>query len=86
MLYVSCALFLWKRRKQNPISLFLLAYITLLLSIETIFVGVQANTVQMIYIDNRNYPGGPWKFFLDTQKPGRERHILRDTLCSDVFV
>ncbi|SJL08136.1 uncharacterized protein ARMOST_11499 [Armillaria ostoyae] len=67
VLYVSCALFLWKRRKQNPISLFLLAYITLLLSIETIFVGVQANTVQMIYIDNRNYPGGPWQFFLDTQ-------------------
>ncbi|KAG7440194.1 uncharacterized protein BT62DRAFT_938261 [Guyanagaster necrorhizus] len=67
VLYVSCATYLWKRRKQNPIALFLLAYITLLLSIEAIFVGVQANTVQMIYIDNRNYPGGPWQFFLDTQ-------------------
>jgi hypothetical protein len=28
---------------------------------------VQANTVQSIYIDNRNYPGGPWIYFLATQ-------------------
>lgn len=28
---------------------------------------VQANTVQSIYIDNRNYPGGPWQYFLATQ-------------------
>jgi hypothetical protein len=28
---------------------------------------VQANTVQSIYIDNRNYPGGPWTYFLATQ-------------------
>lgn len=40
----------------------------LLMSIEITFVGVQANTVQMIYIDNRNYPGGPWQYFLDTQQ------------------
>jgi hypothetical protein len=47
--------------------MFLLFYITLLLAIQTIYVVVQANTVQSIYIDNRNYPGGPWEYFLATQ-------------------
>lgn len=28
---------------------------------------MQARTVQVIYIDNRNYPGGPWAYFLATQ-------------------
>ncbi|KAJ7220873.1 hypothetical protein GGX14DRAFT_336155, partial [Mycena pura] len=67
LLYVNCALFLWKRRKQNRQSMFLLAYMTFMLLIESLFVAVQARTVQMIYIDNRNYPGGPWAFFLASQ-------------------
>jgi len=29
---------------------------------------VQANTVQSMYIDNRNFPGGPWAYFLATQQ------------------
>lgn len=40
---------------------------TLLLAVETMFVGVQANTVIVMYVDNRNYPGGPWQWFLATQ-------------------
>jgi hypothetical protein len=28
---------------------------------------VQANAVQSMYIDHRNYPGGPWSYFLQTQ-------------------
>ena len=40
---------------------------TLLLLIETLFCIVQARSVQLMYIDNRNYPGGPWQYFLDTQ-------------------
>ena len=28
---------------------------------------VQANTVQSMYVDHRNYPGGPWVYFLETQ-------------------
>jgi hypothetical protein len=47
--------------------MFLLFYSTLLLAIQTIFMVVQANVVQSIYIDNRNYPGGPWVYFLATQ-------------------
>ncbi|KAJ7658455.1 hypothetical protein B0H17DRAFT_1213202 [Mycena rosella] len=66
-LYMHCVLYLWKRRNINRSAIFLLAYITTLLSVEVVFVVVQAKTVQMIYIDNRNYPGGPWAFFLATQ-------------------
>lgn len=47
--------------------MFLILYSTLLLSVQTIYMDVQANTVQSIYIDNRNYPGGPWAYFLATQ-------------------
>ncbi|RDB29451.1 hypothetical protein Hypma_016082 [Hypsizygus marmoreus] len=67
VLYTSCAIFLWKTRKERRQSKYLLAYITLLLCIETLFMIVQARTVQDMYIDNRNYPGGPWTYFLATQ-------------------
>ncbi|TCD70268.1 hypothetical protein EIP91_004169 [Steccherinum ochraceum] len=67
VLYISCASYLWKHRKGSRNKLFLLAYITLLLVIETIFVIVQGRTVQVVYIENRDYPGGPWQYFLDTQ-------------------
>ncbi|KAJ3484765.1 hypothetical protein NLI96_g5420 [Meripilus lineatus] len=67
VMYTSCALYLWRVRREKKSALYILAYITLLLSVETIFVAVQARTVQVVYIDNRNYPGGPWAYFLATQ-------------------
>jgi len=33
----------------------------------TIYLIVQARTVQLVYIDNRNYPAGPWAWFLNYQ-------------------
>ena len=60
-------MYLWKQRAQRRSALFLLAYITVLIMVETIFVIVQARTVQVLYVDNRNYPGGPWAYFLATQ-------------------
>ena len=45
----------------------LISYLALLAIVDTIFVIVQARTVQVIYVENRNYPGGPWAYFLDTQ-------------------
>ncbi|KAJ7725651.1 hypothetical protein DFH07DRAFT_946202 [Mycena maculata] len=66
-LYVGSALFLWKQRRDSRQCIFLLAYMTCMLLIESLFVAVQARTVQFIYVDNRNYPGGPWAFFLATQ-------------------
>ncbi|KAJ7469753.1 hypothetical protein B0H11DRAFT_2043274, partial [Mycena galericulata] len=67
VLYVNCARYLWRRRKDGRQPMFLLAYMTCMILIESLFVAVQARTVQFIYIDNRNYPGGPWAFFLASQ-------------------
>ncbi|KAJ7736865.1 hypothetical protein B0H16DRAFT_110334 [Mycena metata] len=67
MLWLNCARFLWGRRKSGLQAKILLVYMTSMLLIESLFVAVQARTVQMIYIDNRNYPGGPWAFFLASQ-------------------
>ncbi|KAK7012271.1 hypothetical protein R3P38DRAFT_3020413 [Favolaschia claudopus] len=67
VLWANCALWLWKRRRHGRQPMLLLSYMTAMLLIESLFVAVQARTVQFIYIDNRNYPGGPWKFFLESQ-------------------
>ncbi|KAJ7807860.1 hypothetical protein B0H14DRAFT_3881764 [Mycena olivaceomarginata] len=67
-LYIGCARYLWTRKEHTWQRMFLLGYITLMLLIESIFVAVEARTVQYIYIDYRNYPGGPWAFFLNSQK------------------
>nr|GAT49119.1 predicted protein [Mycena chlorophos] len=67
VLYVTCARFLLQRRGHSRQHLFLLAYITLIMLLESLFTAVQARTVQMVYIDNRNYPGGPWNYFLNSQ-------------------
>lgn len=34
---------------------------------QSVFVGVQCRTVQLMFIDNRDYPGGVWEYFLATQ-------------------
>ncbi|KAH8106927.1 hypothetical protein BXZ70DRAFT_261697 [Cristinia sonorae] len=67
MLYISCARYLFSERKRGRNPLYILAYITLLLITQTILCIVQARTVQVMYIDNRNFPGGPWAYFLATQ-------------------
>lgn len=45
----------------------MLAYITFLFIVQSVFVGVQSRTVQLMFVDNRNYPGGVWAYFLATQ-------------------
>ena len=67
VLYAACARYLWSQRRSRRHALFLLAYITFVLCVQTIFIAVQARTVQLVYIDNRNYPGGPWAYFLSSQ-------------------
>ncbi|KIJ27597.1 hypothetical protein M422DRAFT_37667 [Sphaerobolus stellatus SS14] len=68
ILYLITARYLWSYSKiRERRLLFLLGYITMLLVWETIFIVVQAITVQDIYVDHRNYPGGPWAYFLATQ-------------------
>lgn len=68
MLYLACARYLWNQRQKRKLQpLFLLAYITVLILVETVYVAVQHRTIQDMYVDNRNYPGGPWQYFLATQ-------------------
>ncbi|KAF8974247.1 hypothetical protein BDZ97DRAFT_1751085 [Flammula alnicola] len=67
-LYISCAMFLWNaRRVRGRRFMVLLGYITTLIIIATLFAAVQARTTEETYIDNRNYPGGPWQYFLSTE-------------------
>ena len=47
--------------------LFIMAYLTVLLSLSSLWVAVGTWTTVDIYISNRNYPGGPWAYFLATQ-------------------
>lgn len=68
VLYVWCVLHLRSRRKRRgKIMTFLLLYVTILLCLETMFVGAATWTVQEMYINNYQYPGGPWAYFLATQ-------------------
>ncbi|KAF8640860.1 hypothetical protein AX17_000508 [Amanita inopinata Kibby_2008] len=68
VLYTMCALYLWSQRsRRGKNMLFLLAYITVLLILESMFASVGARTVEDVYVNNRNYPGGPWAYFLATQ-------------------
>ncbi|KAF8992988.1 hypothetical protein BDQ17DRAFT_1253340 [Cyathus striatus] len=67
VLYLSCAIFFWKQRKLRKKSIILIVYMTLLMGIQTMLAAAQARVIQEIYIDNRNYPGGPWAYFLSHQ-------------------
>ncbi|KAJ7876050.1 hypothetical protein B0H14DRAFT_2714429 [Mycena olivaceomarginata] len=89
-LYIGCARYLWTRKEHTWQRMFLLGYITLMLLIESIFVAVEARTVQFVYIDNRNYPGGPWSFFLNSQTAAVNvifyATLFLLTFLSDLFV
>ncbi|PFH45792.1 hypothetical protein AMATHDRAFT_51461 [Amanita thiersii Skay4041] len=68
VLYIICARYLWSQRKaRGVVMLRLLAYITLLIVIESLSVAATARATQELFVDNRNYPGGPWQYFLATQ-------------------
>ncbi|KAJ6612711.1 hypothetical protein B0H10DRAFT_2278854 [Mycena sp. CBHHK59/15] len=73
VLYLACARILWgkmgKTSRTRKTSSFLLAYITILCILNTMWTGVSAFGLQATYIDNRNYPaaapdgpGGPIAF------------------------
>jgi len=66
-MYFSCMQVLWNQKNTRRFSTFLMIYLTVLFITMIIFSSVSAGTVQQIYIDNRNYPGGPWTYFLATQ-------------------
>ncbi|EJD46589.1 hypothetical protein AURDEDRAFT_20524, partial [Auricularia subglabra TFB-10046 SS5] len=56
---------LWARPRTTLKDYSWLAYVIVLFIVSSIGNGIQLKFTQMIYIDDRNYPGGPAVFYLD---------------------
>ena len=70
VLYFNCAsLFLQQRHRQPKYTLVRLAYITVLLILASLIAATAIWVLVDMYIENRNYPGGPMAYFLDTNQP-----------------
>ncbi|KAF8890144.1 hypothetical protein BD779DRAFT_1469469 [Infundibulicybe gibba] len=63
VLYFICTHYLWTQRKARHMNLFMLAYITLLFLISSLGQVAQAHRTQLVFIENRNFPGGPWEYY-----------------------
>ncbi|KAF8890166.1 hypothetical protein BD779DRAFT_291194 [Infundibulicybe gibba] len=63
VLYVICTHYLWVQRKARRINIFMLAYITLLFLISTVVQVDLAHRTQLVFIEHRDFPGGPWAYF-----------------------
>ncbi|KAM6503775.1 hypothetical protein JOM56_000718 [Amanita muscaria] len=63
IIYIVCMRHLWRERKRR-VMVFLLCFITLLLSLSSLGVATDTWTAEDMYINNRNYPGGPWMYFV----------------------
>ncbi|KAF8890152.1 hypothetical protein BD779DRAFT_1438741 [Infundibulicybe gibba] len=63
VLYFICTRYLWTQRRVRRVNLFMLAYITLLFLISTLVQVAQAHRTQLVFIENRNFPGGPWAYY-----------------------
>lgn len=62
VLYCMCTLALWRRNPRTRSTYLLLGYIFILNAMNAIWTGTSAYGLQLTFIDNRNYPGGPLGF------------------------
>ncbi|KAI0775501.1 hypothetical protein BD413DRAFT_470355 [Trametes elegans] len=67
VLWFLCVSHLWGQRHRGRKITFLLVYLPILLAIETVCVIAQGNYTQLEFVDNRDFPGGPWQFHLLSQ-------------------
>ena len=90
VLYAICVSYLWKRpRLERRVKFLQVAYITLLLLLESLFVAASTWTLEEMYINNRNYPGGPMAWFLVTQNAPENTFfasLFSLTFLSDLLV
>ncbi|KAF8890195.1 hypothetical protein BD779DRAFT_1671530 [Infundibulicybe gibba] len=63
ILYITCALFLWRQRKMRRAYPLMLAYITLLFLVSSIAQVAQAHRTQLVFVENKNFPGGAWVYY-----------------------
>ena len=71
VMYLNCALYLWKQRhsSQGKYAFFRLAYITLLLILDLGDIATSIQVLLLMYTDHLNYPGGPLAWFLASAQP-----------------
>ena len=62
MVYCICANALLCRPEKTRFTHLLLGYTTILCILNCIYTGANASGLQQTFIDNRNYPGGPWGY------------------------
>ena len=55
---------LWRRQPPTGFIKFLMFHTTMLCAMNAIWTGTSAYGVQITYVDNRNYPGGPFAFLM----------------------
>ncbi|KAF8584407.1 hypothetical protein K439DRAFT_1567113, partial [Ramaria rubella] len=58
-LFIVATILLFKPPKGQKIQWYLLAFISFIFVLGTIYVGANTKAGQLQFIDNRNYPGGP---------------------------
>jgi hypothetical protein len=64
VMYFTCASYLWKQRNcQGKHAFFRLTYITVLLILESLVMASSTWELISMYINNRDYPGGPMAWF-----------------------
>ncbi|KAF8891399.1 hypothetical protein BD779DRAFT_201329 [Infundibulicybe gibba] len=61
-LYVACTTYLWRKRKAQRIYAFLLVYMTLLFTLSNVMLIAEAHRVELTFVNNQNFPGGPWAY------------------------
>ena len=54
----------WRRQPSTGFIKFLMFHTTMLCAMNAIWTGTSAYGVQITYVDNRNYPGGPFAFLM----------------------
>ena len=65
-LYCACMHLLWRQRNTKRRSFFLMTYISALFCLDTIYAACSARDIELNYVDDREYPGGPLQYFLNT--------------------
>jgi len=67
-IFFTCLASLWPQRKQKPVTTYVyLAYICTHFVLSSISFGLNARFNEIMFIDYRNYPGGPNAVFIDFQ-------------------
>jgi len=77
--FFTCSYYLWKSKRT---ALFYQAYIFLLFALAAINIACNINYVELTWIDERNYPGGPAAFI--QQQEALPVHTLGDAAANAI--